>query len=125
MDVGYSRSNVKIVGVSGGVSYGALGSTHHAAQDIALLRAVPGLEIFLPADAVQTALLRAWDRRSRFRAGTNLEAWLYKLAYHACIDLLRQRRRQLFAPFLRAAEDAPAGSPRQIISRVRIGFQDL
>ena len=49
-------------------------------------------------DAVQTALLRAWDRRSRFRAGTNLEAWLYKLAYHACIDLIRQRKRQLFAP---------------------------
>lgn len=49
-------------------------------------------------DAVQTALLRAWDRRSRFRAGTNLEAWLYKLAYHACMDLLRQRRRQLFTP---------------------------
>ena len=49
-------------------------------------------------DAVQTALLRAWDRRSRFRAGTNLEAWLYKLAYHACIDLLRQRKRQLFTP---------------------------
>ena len=46
-------------------------------------------------DAVQTALLRAWDRRSRFRAGTNLEAWLYKLAYHACIDLIRQRKRQL------------------------------
>ena len=49
-------------------------------------------------DAVQDALLRAWSRRNRFRAGTNLEAWLYKLAYHACIDLLRQRRRQLFAP---------------------------
>ena len=43
-------------------------------------------------------MLRAWSRRNRFRAGTNLEAWLYKLAYHACIDLLRQRRRQLFAP---------------------------
>ena len=43
-------------------------------------------------DAVQDALLRAWSRRNRFRAGTNLEAWLYKLAYHACIDLLRQRR---------------------------------
>ena len=38
-------------------------------------------------DAVQDALLRAWSRRNRFRAGTNLEAWLYKLAYHACIDL--------------------------------------
>ena len=49
-------------------------------------------------DAVQDALLRAWSRRNLFRAGTNLEAWLYKLAYHACIDLLRQRRRQLFAP---------------------------
>ena len=49
-------------------------------------------------DAVQDALLRAWSRRNRFRAGTNLEAWLYKLAYHACIDLLRQRRRQLFGP---------------------------
>ena len=49
-------------------------------------------------DAVQTALLRAWDRRSRFRAGTNLEAWLYKLAYHARIDLIRQRKRQLFTP---------------------------
>jgi len=49
-------------------------------------------------DAVQDALLRAWSRRNRFRAGTNLEAWLYKLAYHACIDLLRQRRRPLFAP---------------------------
>ena len=35
-------------------------------------------------DAVQDALLRAWSRRNRFRAGTNLEAWLYKLAYHAC-----------------------------------------
>lgn len=56
-------------------------------------------------DAVQTALLRAWDRRASFRAGTNLEAWLYKLAYHACIDLLRQRRRQRFAPPPTAAHD--------------------
>ena len=49
-------------------------------------------------DAVQDALLRAWSRRNRFRAGTNLEAWLYKLAYHACIDLLRQRRRPTLLP---------------------------
>ena len=73
VDVGYSRSNVKIVGVSGGVSYGALGSTHHATQDIALLRAVPGLEIFLPADAVQTALLTRYlaasDRPAYVRMG--------------------------------------------------------
>ena len=39
-------------------------------------------------DAVQDALLRAWSRRNLFRAGTNLEAWLSKLAYHARIDRL-------------------------------------
>lgn len=49
-------------------------------------------------DAVQDAFLRAWDRRRRFQAGSNLRAWLYKLAYHACVDQLRARRRQLFAP---------------------------
>ena len=49
-------------------------------------------------DAVQITFLRAWDGRERFRPGTNLRAWLYKLAYHACVDLLRKRRRQLFAP---------------------------
>lgn len=49
-------------------------------------------------DAVQTTFLKAWDNRGRFQAGTNLRAWLYKLAYRTCIDLLRTRRRQLFAP---------------------------
>ena len=60
VDVAYSHMNVKIVGVSGGVSYGALGGTHHAVQDIALMRAVPNLQVFLPADANQaSALTRA------------------------------------------------------------------
>lgn len=49
-------------------------------------------------DAVQTAFIKAWDNRKRFKAGTSLQAWLYKLAYHTCIDLLRSRKRQLFAP---------------------------
>lgn len=51
IDVAYCHQNVKIIGVSGGVSYGALGSTHHAVQDIALMRAIPGLQVVLPADA--------------------------------------------------------------------------
>jgi transketolase len=60
VDVAYSRTNVKIIGVSGGVSYGALGGTHHAVQDIALMRAIPGLQVFLPSDANQmTKLTRA------------------------------------------------------------------
>mgnify|MGYP004507070907 CR=1 FL=1 len=64
VDVAYSHSNVKIIGVSGGVSYGALGSTHHATQDIALLRAVPGVEIFLPSDGPQMVRLTEYLARS-------------------------------------------------------------
>lgn len=64
VDVGYSRMNVKIIGVSGGVSYGALGSTHHATQDIALLRAVPGIEIFLPCDGPQMEALTKYLAQS-------------------------------------------------------------
>ncbi len=57
VDVAYSHSNVKILGVSGGVSYGALGGTHHAIQDIALMRAIPGLNVVIPSDYNQTAAL--------------------------------------------------------------------
>jgi len=64
VDVGYSHMNVKIIGVSGGVSYGALGSTHHATQDIALLRATPGLEIYLPADGPQMEVLTHYLAKS-------------------------------------------------------------
>ncbi len=64
VDVAYSQSNVKIIGVSGGVSYGALGSTHHATQDIALMRAVPGIEIFLPSDAPQMVALTRYLAQS-------------------------------------------------------------
>ncbi|HNW86885.1 MAG TPA: transketolase C-terminal domain-containing protein [Candidatus Limiplasma sp.] len=64
VDVGYSHMNVKIIGVSGGVSYGALGSTHHATQDIALLRATPGLQIFLPSDGPQMEALTRYLAQS-------------------------------------------------------------
>ncbi len=64
VDVAYSHMNVKIIGVSGGVSYGALGATHHATQDIALMRAIPGIEIFLPADGAQMVKLTDYLARS-------------------------------------------------------------
>jgi transketolase len=53
-DVAYANSNVKIIGVSGGVSYGALGSTHHSLHDIAFMRAIPNLAVILPCDNSQT-----------------------------------------------------------------------
>lgn len=53
-DIAYADANVTVVGVSGGVSYGALGSTHHSLHDIALYRAVPNLAVVLPADFEET-----------------------------------------------------------------------
>lgn len=53
-DVCYSNHPVKLVGISAGVSYGALGSTHHSLHDIAALRAVNNLDIIVPADNFET-----------------------------------------------------------------------
>ena len=57
VDVAYTHNNVKIIGISGGLSYGALGATHHSLQDVALMRAIPGLIVEIPADAVQMTAL--------------------------------------------------------------------
>lgn len=57
VDIAYSRNNVKILGVSGGVAYGALGATHHSLHDIAVLRTFPGMNVVLPCDARQTRKL--------------------------------------------------------------------
>lgn len=54
-DVCYSNQPVKLVGISAGVSYGALGSTHHATHDLAVLRAVHNISIVVPADNFETA----------------------------------------------------------------------
>lgn len=53
-DVCYSDHPVKLIGISAGVSYGALGSTHHSLHDIAALRAVNNISIIVPADNFET-----------------------------------------------------------------------
>ena len=53
-DVCYSNNPVRLVGISAGVSYGALGSTHHSLHDFAALRAVNNLAIVCPADNFET-----------------------------------------------------------------------
>lgn len=57
VDVAYSNTNVKLIGISGGVSYGALGMTHHSAQDIAAMGSIPNMRVYLPSDRFQTAKL--------------------------------------------------------------------
>lgn len=57
VDVAYSNTNVKIIGISGGISYGALGMTHHSATDIATMGSIPNMRVYLPSDRLQTRLL--------------------------------------------------------------------
>ena len=54
VDVAYSNTNVKLIGTSGGVSYGALGMSHHSAQDIAAMCAIPNMRVYIPSDRLQT-----------------------------------------------------------------------
>ena len=53
-DVAYSDQPVRIIGISAGVSYGALGATHHAIHDFAALRAIHNITIIAPADNFET-----------------------------------------------------------------------
>jgi transketolase len=53
-DVAYSDHPVKVIGISAGVSYGALGSTHHSLHDYAALRAIHNLTVIAPADNFET-----------------------------------------------------------------------
>jgi transketolase len=53
-DVAYSDRPVKLIGISAGVSYGALGTTHHSLHDFAALQAIHNLDIVAPADNYET-----------------------------------------------------------------------
>jgi transketolase len=53
-DLCYSDMPAAIVGISAGVSYGALGSTHHSLHDLAALRAISNMTIIAPADNFET-----------------------------------------------------------------------
>ena len=46
----------------------------------------------LAADAVQEALLKAWDRRNEFRGDAALESWIHRIALNAAIDITRRRK---------------------------------
>lgn len=75
VDVAYSKTNVKLIGISGGVSYGALGMTHHSLQDIAVMRAIPDISIILPSDKFETKKmiekLQSYDKPVYIRIGRN------------------------------------------------------
>lgn len=82
VDVAYSDTNVKLIGISGGISYGALGMSHHSAQDIAAMAAIPNMRVYLPSDRLQTELLiKALLKDSKpayIRVGRNAVDDVYK-----------------------------------------------
>lgn len=53
-DACYHNANVKIVSVGGGFAYGSMGPTHHAIEDLAVMRALPGITVIVPGDPVET-----------------------------------------------------------------------
>ena len=55
VDVCYQNLNVKVVGVGAGMTYGAQGATHHAIEDIAVMRALPNMTVVCPGDVVEAA----------------------------------------------------------------------
>ena len=82
VDVAYSNTNVKLIGISGGVSYGALGMSHHSAQDIAAMSAIPNMRDYLPSDRFQTeklteALLKD-EKPAYIRVGRNAVEDVYE-----------------------------------------------
>lgn len=82
VDVAYSNTNVKLIGISGGVSYGALGMSHHSAQDIAAMSAIPNMRVYIPSDHLQTkelvkALLKD-EKPAYVRVGRNAVEPVYE-----------------------------------------------
>jgi len=53
-DLCYQNLNVKLIGVGEGLSYGSAGATHHSLCDIAIMRALPNMKIFVPGDHFET-----------------------------------------------------------------------
>ena len=52
-DVCYHNANVKIMAVGGGFAYGSLGMSHHATEDLAILRVLPNMTVIAPGDPVE------------------------------------------------------------------------
>ncbi|MBN2626715.1 MAG: transketolase family protein [Spirochaetales bacterium] len=64
IDVVYTHTNVKIIGISGGISYGALGYSHQSLHDMAVMRTFPGMDVIIPSDRFQAEAVTEWLAKS-------------------------------------------------------------
>jgi len=63
IDLGYSNSNVRLVGISSGMAYGELGPTHHSIEDMGWMRIIPNIAVIVPADAIETEAVMQYSAR--------------------------------------------------------------
>ncbi len=72
-DVCYHEANVKVVAVGGGFTYGAMGASHHATEELGVMRMMPGMMVVAPADPVEaraaTRAVVAYDGPCYLRLG--------------------------------------------------------
>lgn len=84
-DVCFQNQNVKIVGIGSGTAYSTLGPSHHATEDISVLRVLPNLTLFSPGCAtdVKNIIKAAYEIEGPvyIRLGTNKEPEIYDKAY--------------------------------------------
>ena len=103
-DVCYHNANVKIVAVGGGFAYGSLGMTHHATEDLAIMRTLPGMVVVAPGDPVEadlaTRAVVSDSRPSYLRLGRAGEPTVHPRG-HVALPRLRRavvERRQTLQP---------------------------
>lgn len=85
-DVCYHNANVKIVAVGGGLAYGSLGATHHATEDLAIMRSLPRMVVVAPGDPIEaeaaTRAVAAHAGPCYLRLGRAGEAEVHRVQIH-------------------------------------------
>lgn len=87
-DIVYHRLPVTIVAVGGGLGYGSLGYSHHAVQDIACLRTLPGILMLTPGDAIEAVAVTEYLMRVRRPAYLRLGKGGEPVVHKAPIDVI-------------------------------------
>jgi len=77
VDLAYMKTNVRLLGLGAGLTYGPAGATHHAIEDIAIMRALPNMTVCCPGDPIEAKSLIEqsfdYDGPIYFRLGKNGE----------------------------------------------------
>ena len=90
LDVCYQENPVILVGVGGGFAYGSAGPTHHALQDIALMRTFPNMDVYCPADPaeMEAVMMTAYRRQlpAYIRIGRSVDAPIHQGTVDAPVE---------------------------------------